>query len=137
MTTVLDASVVVKCFVRERGSDEALTALSAAGALVAPDLLFAEVCNVLWKKTRRSEIDAPHAARVLRALSTLFDQVVPTGGLIVRALEIAVALDHPAYDAIYIALAESADAHLVTDDARLVARVRDTQWGGRVRSLRG
>lgn len=136
MTTVLDASVVAKCFVREEGSGEALEALGRAGELIAPDLLVAELSNVAWKKVRRGEIDATHAARMVRAVPSMFVRLVPSATLVARALEIALELDHPVYDCLYLALAEAEDATLVTDDGRLRARAASTTWSDRVVALR-
>ena len=44
--------------------------------------------------------------------------------LLDRALALAVALDHPACDAMYLALAESTGRRFVTADARLLRKVR-------------
>jgi predicted nucleic acid-binding protein len=41
-----------------------------------------------------------------------------------RALEIAVAIDQPVYDCLYIATAERFEAPLVTDDRKLLAAIR-------------
>ena len=44
---VVDASVVVKWLVKEEWSDEASTLLEVEATLIAPELLFAEVCNAV------------------------------------------------------------------------------------------
>jgi predicted nucleic acid-binding protein len=43
-------------------------------------------------------------------------------GLLARATRLAIALDHPAYDCICLALAESMGCDLVTADQRLSAK---------------
>jgi predicted nucleic acid-binding protein len=54
---VIDASVVVKWHVTEIHSVEALRLLrDNAPALHAPDLVFPEVGNILWKKVRRGDL---------------------------------------------------------------------------------
>jgi predicted nucleic acid-binding protein len=136
MTTVVDASVVVKWFVDEPGSDEALAVLEAAQVILAPDLIVPEVGNAAWKKVLREEIERAHAERILRALGGLFDRLVPSVSLVSRALEIAIELQHPVYDALYLALAEAEGARLVTDDGRLLLRVAETAWQQRVHPLR-
>jgi predicted nucleic acid-binding protein len=54
---VVDASVAVKWFVKEDGHEAALGLLAHAH-LSAPDLVFAETANVLWKKLRRNRLRA-------------------------------------------------------------------------------
>jgi predicted nucleic acid-binding protein len=53
---VVDASVIVPCFVPERFSAAARSWLDAADLLLAPELLALECANALWKKVRRGEI---------------------------------------------------------------------------------
>ena len=52
---VVDASIVVKWIVKEEWSDEASSLLEAEATLIAPELLFAEVCNALWAMRRRGD----------------------------------------------------------------------------------
>jgi predicted nucleic acid-binding protein len=52
-----------------------------------------------------------------------------------RALAIAESLAHPVYDCFYLALAEQADARLVTADTRLLNRLEGTAWRARGVSL--
>lgn len=47
---VIDASVAIKWYVPEAGSQEASAILDRPETLLAPDLLAAEFGNVLWKK---------------------------------------------------------------------------------------
>ena len=49
MTLVVDASVAVKWFVEEDGRQQALQILDL-DEREAPDLIIAEVANVIWKK---------------------------------------------------------------------------------------
>jgi len=48
----VDAGVVVKWYIPESGSDRAAALLETDRRLIAPDLLLAEVANVLWKSRR-------------------------------------------------------------------------------------
>ena len=48
MTLVIDASVALKWFVEEQGSDKARGLLSREERLIAPELLLAEVFNAAW-----------------------------------------------------------------------------------------
>ena len=136
MKWVVDASVAAKWFVPE--ADSALADALLDDDLLAPDLLFAEVGNILWKKQMRGEMDAaavPLAARwLLQAPLEVFD----SASLLADALALALQLQHPAYDCFYLALAERAGVPMVTADRRLHARclaVDAARWGERVRLL--
>jgi hypothetical protein len=56
MSVVVDASVVIKWFVPEAGSDAASRLLAAEDRFEAPDLLFAELANAIWKKALRGQL---------------------------------------------------------------------------------
>jgi predicted nucleic acid-binding protein len=52
LTLVIDASVALKWFIDEDGSDRAAALLDGKELLIAPDLIVAEVCNAGWKAVR-------------------------------------------------------------------------------------
>jgi predicted nucleic acid-binding protein len=116
---VVDASVVVKLLVAEAGAAEA-SALYRDATLIAPDLLLPECANIIWKKQRRGELltEEAHLAGEFLALTHI--ELHPATGLVAAATRLAVALDHPAYDCFYLALADREDCALVTADERLV-----------------
>ena len=119
---VVDASVAVKWVVPEPRSDQAAALLDHT--LVAPDLFFAECANVLWKKLRRGDLTEEEASIAARTLEQVDVVVVPSRAYLGRAVAIAAALEHPAYDAIYLAVAEAFGLRLVTADARLIRKMR-------------
>ena len=53
--------------------------------------------------------------------------ISPTRGRLAVATTIAVELDHPAYDAVYLAVAEASDLRFVTADNRLTRKIRERQ----------
>jgi len=111
---VIDSSVAIKWVVHEDGTAEALSL--RRHRLAAPDLLVPECANILWKKARKGEI-APDEARLAAGLlARACIDLMPMGDLFERALGLALALDHPAYDCIYIALAAEMDCGFVTAD---------------------
>lgn len=122
MTLVVDASVAVKWFGIEE-LHETAKSLPARFDLVAPDLLFSEVGNALWRKAATDFIPHVQAERALEALEGLDLTVVESPPLARRALAIALELRHPIYDCIYLACAEQIGALLVTADDRLLRRV--------------
>jgi len=115
---VVDASVAIKWVVAETGTAEALALIG--NRLLAPALLQAEAANILWKKVKRGEMSANEAgiaARLLASFGVEFRS--PDRGL-TRALELAMALNHPAYDCVYLALAEERGVPMVTADEKLI-----------------
>jgi predicted nucleic acid-binding protein len=122
VTFVVDASVAVKWLVEERDSNAAKRLLELEEKLVAPDFVLVKVGNVMWKKVRRSEIEVEQSIAGVQTLPGYFDELAPSASLLIRALAIAVELDHPVYDCLYLACAESVDATLVTADDHFAAK---------------
>jgi predicted nucleic acid-binding protein len=121
-TLVIDASIAVKWVIEEEGTPQALT-LRRTARLLAPELLVAECANILWKKARRNELSREEALLAARLLQTAAIELVPTRSLLAAATRIAIALDHPAYDCLYLALAIENDCRFVTADERFLRKL--------------
>jgi predicted nucleic acid-binding protein len=119
---IVDASVAIKWVVGEAGSERAELLLDRR--LVAPDLLCVECANVLWKKVRRRELTEDEAAAAIELLENAEIELVSMRSYMTAATVLAVEFDHPAYDCIYLALAEALDLPLVTADESLARRIR-------------
>lgn len=115
---VIDASVVIKWVIEEDGTSDALSILKA-GNLAAPDLLTAECANILWKKVRRKELLKDEAMMAARLIQGVDIEIFPTRQLLEKATSLAIELDHPAYDCVYLALALDNKWRFVTADDRL------------------
>lgn len=120
---VVDASVAVKWFFPEPHSDAALRLLASDNTLYAPDLLFSEFGNVLWKRFRNNEITKNEANAALEGLLALPLQVQFSQALIPLAIEIACAENRTVYDSLYLAAALAVQFPLVTADAKLYRKV--------------
>ena len=132
---VVDASVAIKWVIEEEGTAEALAL--RRHKLIAPDLIVSECANILWKKVRRAELSAEEAGIAGRLLANADIDLMPTRSLMNTALEIAILLDHPAYDCLYLALAEQNDTEFVTADSRLVSKAQTFErFQGRLADLR-
>lgn len=136
---VVDASVVAKWYFDEPGCDEARAglaeALAAGQPVLAPDLLAIEMANLAWKKARRGEVTSAQAAAICRSVPESVGALVPTAPLLAAALDAAMALGHPVYDCVYLALAEAEGGHVVTADRSLLTVTAGTPWASRVRCL--
>lgn len=131
---VVDASVVLKWIIDETGSDAAL-ALKGHD-MVAPAILRLETANVLRTLCQRGAVTQRQARDLFDLLVsapvTIIDQdtVLET-----RALDLALELDHPVYDCIYLALAERTGRTLVTADARFARKAAATRYSDMVETL--
>jgi predicted nucleic acid-binding protein len=121
-TFVVDASIAVKWVIEEKGTAAALS-LRKQAKLIAPELLVAECANILWKKVRRDELSKDEALLAARLLQGADLELFSTRGLLDAAALIAIDLDHPAYDCLYVALAAERDCRFVTADDRLLRRL--------------
>jgi predicted nucleic acid-binding protein len=121
-TLVIDASIAVKWVVEESGTVEALT-LRRTAMLVAPDLLVVECANILWKKFQRREMSKEETLLAARLLQGAEIELVPSRSLLEAASRIAIELDHPAYDCLYLALAIERDCRFVIADGCLLRKV--------------
>ena len=121
---VVDASVVVKWFVPEIHSDAARRLLVLPHAYVAPDLLFAETANTLWKKIRRGELTARDGQRLVADIGRIAVEVVPCRALAEDAHALANATGRTVYDSMYIALAVRLGTRAITADDRLDAALK-------------
>jgi predicted nucleic acid-binding protein len=130
---VVDASVAIKWVTDEPGSAEAARLLDRQ--LVAPDLLGIEFANALWRKVRLGEMAPDEARLAARALMRAPVEFVETRPLLDAALALAVEFDHPAYDGVYLAVAEAQSVPLVTADRRFAMRLRRTRFRDRIIAL--
>ncbi len=89
--------------------------------LLAPDLIEAEIGNVLWKAVRRNRISQAGAEKSLRRFAALAIQIVPTSDLLEQALKIAVVCDRSFYDSLYVALTIATKTQLITADEHLAS----------------
>lgn len=78
---VIDSSVAVKWFVPEPYSGEAQLILNRFQRgtldLLAPDLLYAEIGNILWKKQRTQGLPANVAEAILQQFRAIPFEITP------------------------------------------------------------
>jgi predicted nucleic acid-binding protein len=131
LALVVDASIGIKLFVLEDGSEkvdslfQSLT-LDPPSNLFVPDLFYVECANILWKYVQRFSYPAESARQDIADLQMLALHSLPTAALIADALELALELDVTAYDACYAALARRLELPLVTADTLLAQKLANT-----------
>jgi predicted nucleic acid-binding protein len=111
--------VVIKWFVPEIDSEAARRLLELDHDYFAPDLLFAETANVIWKKIRRGELSVSQGQRLAKDLEAIAVEAIPCRALANDACLLANATRRSVYDAMYLALAVRLDTRMITADQRL------------------
>ncbi|HSB72166.1 MAG TPA: type II toxin-antitoxin system VapC family toxin [Candidatus Methylomirabilis sp.] len=129
---VVDASVAAKWIKPEVHSAHATQILRGPYTLLAPDLLWPEVGNILWKSVQRRELTTLEAHEGLRMLLRCPITVVPGRSLVAAALEMALQYRQTVYDALYVTLATTRECQLVTADSPLYAELKDTPLQERI-----
>ena len=141
MNCVIDASVLVKFFIPEILSEKAeeLNARIMEGdlRLLAPDLIFAEVGNILWKKHRRKELSRAEAEEIVDAVVSLPMEIETSKALLPFAVDLGLAYGITVYDALYVSLAKVHETILITADKKLVEIMGKTDFKKHVAWLGG
>ena len=88
---------------------------------MAPDLLRLEVGSALLKAIRRKEITVEEGHAAMARLSAATIRLLPSADHADAAFQIAARHGGSLYDAIYVSIARSLDAPVVTNDATLAA----------------
>lgn len=109
----------IKWFVPEIHEEASLRVLDSAVELYAPDLIYAEMGNVLWKKWRRKELSGEDVSGIMQDFMAITFQIHKSFDLSADALDIAKEHNQTFYDCIYVALALSAECALITADNKL------------------
>lgn len=121
---VVDSSVAIKWFVVEPYSDESRTILNGYKSgeinLLAPDLMSAEVGNIVWKKHRLQNLDVEDAQAIIDTFKTIGFIFTPNTALLSEAYKLAVTHDRTVYDMMYVALSEQENCQFITADERMV-----------------
>ena len=114
-TLVVDASVAIKWIISEEDSPLALS-LKANNRIIAPQLVYAECANIIWKKAWRGEIPSSAVHEYAALVTDLDIDTASLRGLVPQASKLSQAYDHPVYDCFYLALALIENCLFVTAD---------------------
>ena len=135
---VVDASVVIKWYLPEVHGEAALRLLDSPDEFIAPDHLFAETTNAVWKAVRQRALSAAEGYDIIERLDDEVEiELVSCRDLTADAYEIAVAYGRSVYDAMYLALAIDRNTRLITADDRLFnALAKAPEIASHIQSLR-
>ena len=130
MNLVVDASVLIKFYVPEVLFDRAERLLAKVEKgdieLSAPDLIYPEVGNILWKKQRLKELTRPEAEEITDAILSLPLKIEASRPILPLAIDIAIACGITVYDAIYVSLAKVYETTMITADRKLADALAKT-----------
>lgn len=122
----MDASVAIKWFIPEIHAIEASRLLQKQFRFIAPDIFFAEVSNILWKKNRLKELSIDIATEIFNDFQRMPIDKYDSESLLSTAWAIATKQACTIYDSLYVALAKTEKCVLVTADRALYNSLRKT-----------
>lgn len=133
---IVDASVILSAFFPDEDQAQAQSLIRehvmGRVPLVAPTLLLYEVTNAVVQAQRRGRISDEQAEKILTSFEGLGIDLRPVTWQ--QVLPLALRFDRSAYDAAYLALAETSEQPLITGDRRLYNAVHEhldwVQWMG-------
>ena len=118
MTTVIDASALVAALVSSGQDSRWALSLIATESLAGPELLPAEVCNVLRRLESSGQLSTADATLAYSDLQRLSLELFPFAPFAQRIWDLRNTVT--SYDAWYVALAEALGCPLATLDSRLM-----------------
>jgi len=143
LNVVIDASVLIKFYVPEVLSDKASYLLDTVKegefSLLAPDLIFSETGNILWKKVRLKELTRSEVDEITDAIILLPVRAESSKSLLPLAVGIAMTYGITVYDAMYVALTRIRETRMITADRKLFEKMAGTDmnkyvsWLGNLR----
>ncbi len=138
LSVVIDASVVVKWFVEEEGSDKALEIrdkyVKGEIELMAPEIIMFEVLNALYYKQLFSESEMKEISEALDSYS--LDLYSIEGEYAEKTIEVAFENNITIYDAAYISLAIMKNTFMYTADEKLARKLKG-DYSKYVKKIRG
>jgi predicted nucleic acid-binding protein len=122
MNFVVDTNVVAYYLLGEGDlTEESRTFWRSTGELLAPSSWEAELANVIWMAVRAGRVAGAEGSFKLHLAARLGIDSIGVRALWQGAFARAVASDIPAYDTLFVELAEREEVPLVTFDRKLLA----------------
>lgn len=125
---VIDSGIVVKWITDEPDSESASSILDKYAEkeikLFAPDLIFSEIGNVIWRKTTFENFAVSDAENAIDSLNEIVIQTISSFSLFESAFLIAINHKRTFYDSLYLAASNHLGCRFVTADERLYNSTR-------------
>jgi predicted nucleic acid-binding protein len=127
---IVDASVAIKWVLPEIHSDRADRLLITPDLnLIAPEFIFVEMSNILWKKVQQKQLIEDDAIEALRALQDDMPLIIYSTGINVNsALSIALELKRAVYDCLYLSMAVERGIQFVTADSKFYEALKHGKY---------
>lgn len=131
---IVDASVIVKAFIAEDGSENANRIWYSERMLAAPAHALGEVGEVIRRKLKAGEVTEEQWHAISHALP---GSILPIAldEIFLSAMDIALELSQSFYDCLYLAAAFRWSCPFVTADERLMKAAAGSRWGPTILSL--
>ena len=139
VVVAVDANVLLKAYIPEALSDNAASLLHKIEikelSPVAPDFIYSELGNVLWKKYKLKELNKHEILRIAEQFMLFPLYTIASKSIFQLALDISILHEISVYDAIYVGVAKIYETRLVTADKKLVDKLAKTTLGHSVQWL--
>ena len=127
---VVDSGITVKWYIEEDDSDIAQLIYNEYEAgnisFLAPDLIYAEFGNIIWKKQIFKNLNANEADFAISEFKKISFTLTPITLLFDDAYKIAVKYKRTFYDSLYLALSVRENCEFVTADEKFYNSVRNS-----------
>ncbi len=127
-TFVIDASIAVKWFIWEDGTDKALNLLDYIVSFYVPSFFLMEIDSVITKKVRQRELQIEEASLKRKQFRNLPYKLIAYAHTENFAFDLSIQFPISLYDANYLAVAIDRDAKLYTADIHFYNAVLSTPF---------
>lgn len=134
-TPVVDASVAIKWFMWEDGTEEALDLLDQISSFYVPDLFLIEIDAVLTKRVRKRAMRAAESHNKRAVFRQLPFRKIPYIEIEEFAFRLATEFPITLCDATYVAIAVDYDLKLYTADKRLYNGMSETPFNQHIEKI--
>ena len=121
---VVDSSVAIKWVLPQPNSPQALDILEQHQTgklrLLAPDLIYAEIGNIVWKLSHFGRLSQDDGLKALQLFQSIKLGITPSQALLETAYQFALTYKRTVYDSLYVVLNQRSKCSLVRDDNKLV-----------------
>jgi predicted nucleic acid-binding protein len=130
LNIVVDANVVIKAYIPETLSDGAeslfIKVEKTETSLSAPDLIYPEIGNILWKRQKLKDLTVSEIEEISREILNLPLKIIPSKSILQLAIDIGIKYGITVCDAVYVSVAKIYETKLVTADEKFVDKLSKT-----------